>query len=253
MKTKSYLISGVANEHSLSWEVARQLLDGGSRCFLPCLPANQKRVARLAAPYSERALVLPTDVTSSEDCERLMVEVGTHADRLTGVLHSIAFCAVEELQAGTLATSRVGFLQAMDVSVYSLIALTRAVRRFLHEGSSVVTLSHYGAQKCVPGYNIMGVAKAALESLVRYLAYELGEAGIRVNSVSAGAVLTLSSSVFEDIEEKIAAGIRNSPLRRGTTQTDVAAAVLYLFGPQAQAITGQCIFVDNGLSSMGAM
>lgn len=258
-----YLVTGVANEQSIAWAVAEELWRGGDRCALAVLPRNLRRVEKLVAGAGRAAAVLPLDVR--DDASLAALAEGLRALReqgapgapigqgapLAGVLHSIAHARGEELMGTTLEVSREGFLEAMDVSVYSLLALLRAAEPLLGEGSSVVALSYHGAQKCLPGYNLMGVAKAALESACRYLAHDLGGRGIRVNALSAGPLLTLSSAAFDGIEEKIARSGERAPLGRPTAMADVASAICHLLSARAGGITAQCLYVDNGLSSMG--
>lgn len=248
----SYLVTGVANEWSIAWATAERLLAAGTQCFVACLPANRERVRRLMAPYGATETLLDLDVGSDASLAAMCGEIARRTDRLTGLLHSIAFADAEELGEGILGTTRAGFGLALDRSVYSLLALTRELEPLCGQDTSIVTLSYYGAQKCMPGYGVMGVAKAALESLVRYLAHEVGPKGVRVNAVSAGAVVTLSSSVFPDIHDKVANAASVAPLRRATTQKDVADLVSFLFSPAAGAISGQCVFADHGLSCLGA-
>lgn len=249
----TYLVTGVANEWSIAWATAERLLVEKQRCLVACLPANRGRVRRLLSRYGAEENLLDLDVGSDASLAEFSALLAAKADGLDGVLHSIAFADAEELREGILATTRDGFAMAMDRSVYSLLALSRGLSPLLRPGTSIVTLSYYGAQKCMPGYGIMGVAKAALESLVRYLASELGPRGVRVNAVSAGAMVTLSSSVFDDIESKVAQAAKVAPLRRATTQADVAGVVTYLFSSAAAAVSGQCLFADHGASSVGAV
>jgi enoyl-[acyl-carrier protein] reductase I len=247
-----YLITGVANEWSIAWAVAQRVLERGGVCHLACLPANERRVRKLMRAHDLEDHVYAIDVTHAAELESLAGALAARTDTLSGVLHAVAYADLEELQAGLLHSTREGFAKAMDVSVYSLVGLCRATRPLLREGSSVVALTYHGSQVCIPGYNVMGVAKAALESLARYLASELGPAGIRVNTVSPGPILTLAASVFDDIEAKIERAAQLSPLRQRTTQQHVAGLVDYLFSEAASAVTGQCLYVDHGLSSVAA-
>ncbi|HKY39957.1 MAG TPA: SDR family oxidoreductase [Polyangiaceae bacterium] len=247
----SYLVTGVANEWSIAWAIAEQLLAEGSECFVVCHPNHHGRVRRLMARYNAERNLFDLEVASDESLQTLAAVIASRTDTLLGLLHSIAFADGAELQSGILATSRHGFGVAMDRSVFSFLALVRDLAPRLGTQSSVVTLSYYGAQKCMPGYGVMGVAKAALESLVRYLAAELGPRGVRVNAVSAGPIATLSSSVFPDIHDQVERAAAAAPLRRATSQSDVADVVRFLFSPASAAISGQCVFADHGLSSLG--
>jgi enoyl-[acyl-carrier protein] reductase I len=248
-----YVVTGVANEWSLAWSVVRHLARGGGICHVACLPAHERRVSRLLRDEGfSSAQLYPLDVRVPESLASVSRGVASHTSHVSGVLHSIAYADGEELQAGVLGTTKDGFVTAMEVSVFSLLSLCQALEPLLARGSSVVTMTYHGAQKCMPGYGIMGVAKAALESLVRYLASELGPKGVRANAVSAGPVLTLAASVFPDIEAKIHRAAEIAPLRRPTTQDEVAAMVAYLFSSDSRAVTGQCLYVDGGLGIMGA-
>jgi enoyl-[acyl-carrier protein] reductase I len=247
-----YVITGVANEWSIAWAVAKRIAQSGGTCHFMSLPQNLRRVRRLMAELEGDHAAYPLDVTSDASIDEAFAALRGRTDRLSGMLHSIAYADLEDLAAGALGLSREGFLRAVDISVYSLIALARRAEALMAEGGSVVALTYYGAQKCFPGYDVMGVAKAALESLVRYLALGFGPRGIRVNAVSAGPILTLASSAFSDVEAKIERAAQLAPLGRATAATDVADTAAYLFSTQAAGITGQCLFVDNGLSIMGA-
>lgn len=246
-----YLVTGVANEASIAWGVADRLLSQGARCILASLPRNKHRAEKLVARAGYEATVVSCDVTDPESLEAVGAAVAAEGGSLAGVLHSIAYANMEDLERATVDVSREGFLEAMDISVYSLLALVRAVRPSLHEGAAVVALTYHGSQRCMPGYNLMGVAKAALESACRYLAHDLGPDGIRVNCASPGALLTLSSSAFLDIQENIERAAEASPIRAPTSMEDVSSTVCFLLSGAAAGITGQVIYIDNGLSIMG--
>lgn len=251
MGARLHVITGVANEQSIAWAVAAQLLTAGERCLLLALPRNVRRAEKLVEHAGFTARVLPLDVRDDASLAAVAAVLAERDEPLGGVLHAIAYAAGDELSGPTLEVSRAGFLEAMNVSVYSLLALVRTVRPAMRAGSSVVALSYHGAQKCMPGYNLMGIAKAALESACRYLAYDLGPEGIRVNAVSAGPLVTLSSSAFAGIEERVARAGARSALRRPTELRDVAAAICHLLSDHSDGITAQCLYVDNGLSAMG--
>lgn len=248
---RCYLITGVANEASIAWAVAERLLRDGNSCVLASLPSNLHRTEKLLKRGGYAATTVPLDVRDEASIETLGALLAERGEPLAGVLHSIAYANMEDLQGPTMDTSRSGFLESMDISVYSLIALVRAARPCLDAGSSIVALSYNGSQRCSPGYNMMGIAKAALESACRYLAYELGAKGIRVNCASPGPLLTLSSSAFPDIQEMIERAAAASPLRVPVRMEDVAAGICHLLSDQAAGITGQLVYIDNGLSIMG--
>lgn len=248
----AYLITGVANDASIAWAVTLALLEARSRCILCVLPRNVRRAEKLVARSGYSAEVLPLDVRDEAALSALGATLAARGESLDGVLHAIAYAPMEDLQGMVFESSRAGFLETIDVSVYSLLALVRLSRPLLKAGASVVALSYHGSQKCMPGYGLMGIAKAGLESACRYLAYELGGAGIRVNCVSPGPLLTLSSSAFSDIDAKIAQSGAINPLRHPTRMPDVADAIAYMLSPRSGGITGQCICVDNGQSILGS-
>jgi enoyl-[acyl-carrier protein] reductase I len=249
-----YLVTGAANEASIAWAVAAGLLGDNTRCILAAMPRNVRRVEKLVQRSGYSADVLPLDVKEDASLVELAASVRARIGdegMLAGILHAIAYANMDDLAAGVVDTTRAGFLEALDVSVYSFLALVRHMRPLLGRGASVVALTYHGSQKCIPGYNVMGIAKAALESACRYLAYDVGKDGIRVNCVSPGPLLTLSSSAFPEIEAKLERAGRASPLGVPTQMDDVSATIRYVLSPAAAGITGQCIYVDNGLSGMG--
>lgn len=247
----TYLITGVASEQSIAWAVAERLLRGGDKCILASLPGNVRRAQRLMRHFDAEQSVVPLDVSSDESLAELGQEVEKRTKSLDGVLHSIAHAPLDELREEVLMVSREGFRSTFETSTYSLMAILRAVLPRLGHHASVVALTYRGSQQVMDGYGIMGPAKAALECFVRYLATELGPRGIRINSVSPGPILTLSASVFPDIEARIEAAARRSPMRQRTTHAQVAEVVGFLLGAGAAGVTGQCVGVDQGLSVLG--
>lgn len=246
-----YLIAGVANEASIAWGVAQRILAAGHPCMITSLAKNLHRVHKLVTRAGFEAEVVALDVSDDASLRQLAETVESSGRRIAGVLHAIAYARIEDLQGSTLGVSRAGFIEAMNVSVYSLLALLRSVRPWLDAGSSIVALSYHGSQRCISGYDLMGIAKAALESACRYLANELGRDGIRVNCASPGPMLTLSSSAFEDIQEKIERAAELAPLRSVVRMEDVASVVWHLLSQQSAGVTGQVLYVDNGLSILG--
>lgn len=251
MKKGCYLITGIANEQSLAWSIAIELIERSEECYFAVLPSNLRRVKRMLKERNMEEFCVPLDVSIDDSINTLGRELGERTKYIKGILHSVAYAPIDDLEEGTVGMTRNGFCETMTVSVYSLAAITRVLRPLLGAGTSIVTMTYSGSQKCIPGYNVMGVAKAGLESLVRYMAYELGPESIRVNAISAGPILTLSSSVFEDIETKIEVMAKNAPLRRQSTSKDIAEAALFLFSDVSLGITGQILYVDCGLSTMG--
>ncbi|MBA3485399.1 MAG: enoyl-ACP reductase, partial [Pirellulales bacterium] len=197
---KKGLITGVFNDKSIAWAIAERIMNEGGVCGFSYMPdkaddARQKnlgRIQKLTEGNAKAKFLAPMDVTRDEQIAAVMSRAKEELGQLDFLLHSIAFAPPEDLKGDTVATSREGFKLAMEISAYSLIALTKAAREVLADGASVLTLTYYGGEKCVPGYNVMGVCKAALDSVVKYLAYDLGPRGIRVNALSAGPLQTIS-------------------------------------------------------------
>ncbi len=248
---KTALIFGVANDHSIAWGIARALHDEGAEVgFSSVESLIEKRVRPLAESIGS-TFVEPCDVQSDAEIERVFARWGKTHDQLDVLVHALAFAKREELTGRFIDTSRDGFALAMDVSAYSLIALSRAALPHLRRGSSILTLTYYGAEKVVPNYNVMGVAKAALEASVRYLAADLGPDGIRVNAISAGPVRTLAAAGISGFKKMYGEFADVAPLRANITPEDVGKSALYLASDLASAVTGEVIYVDGGFSVMG--
>jgi len=248
---KTALIFGVANDHSIAWGIARALhAEGAEVGFSSIESLIAKRVQPLADSIGS-TFVEPCDVQSDEDIARVFARWGETHDSLDILVHALAFARREDLEGTFVDTSREGFALAMDVSAYSLVALTRGARPYLRAGSSVLTLSYYGAEKVVSHYNVMGVAKAALEASVRYLAADLGPEGIRVNAISAGPVRTLAASGITGFKRIYGAFAENAPLRLNITPEDVGRSAVYLASDLASAVTGDILHVDGGFNIMG--
>jgi enoyl-[acyl-carrier protein] reductase I len=250
LQGKRGLIFGVANEHSLAWHIALAArAQGAELIFSVASERFLKRVAPMAAEVGAPEPVL-CDVANDAEIARAAEQIRGMTGRVDFLVHAIASAKREELQGRFLDTSREGFQFAHDVSVYSLIALTRALEPLLAPGASVLTLTYLGAVRAVPSYNVMGVAKAALESAVRYLANDLGPTGVRVNAISAGPVKTLSASIVKGFKDKVDLQQQAAPLRRNVTGTDVGNAGLFLLSDLASGVTGQVLYVDCGYSIM---
>jgi len=248
---KTALIFGVANDHSIAWGITRALHDEGAEVgFSSVESLIEKRVRPLAESIGS-TFVEPCDVQSDADIDRVFTSWGETHNRLDILVHALAFAKREELTGRFVDTSRDGFALAMDVSAYSLIALSRAALPYLQRGSSILTLTYYGAEKVVPNYNVMGVAKAALEASVRYLAADLGPDGIRVNAISAGPVRTLAAAGISGFKKMYGEFADVAPLRANITPEDVGKTALYLASDLASAVTGEVIYVDGGFSVMG--
>jgi enoyl-[acyl-carrier protein] reductase I len=248
---KTALIFGVANDHSIAWGIARALHDEGAEVgFSSVESLIEKRVRPLAASIGS-TFVEPCDVQSDEDIARVFARWGETHDSLDILVHALAYARKEDLEGTFVDTSRDGFSLAMDVSAYSLVALTRAATPYFRPGSSVMTLSYYGAEKVVSHYNVMGVAKAALEASVRYLAADMGPSGVRVNAISAGPVRTLAAAGIAGFKKMYGAFGDVAPLRTNITPEDVGRSAVYLASDLSSAVTGEVLYVDGGFNIMG--
>lgn len=250
---KHGLVVGVANKRSISWAIAQALAARGARLALTYQGERlQENVAELAATL-EGALVLPCDVSSDEQIAAVATAIDREFGALDFVVHGVAFAPQPELAKPFVQTSREGFRIALDVSVYSLIALTRAVLPLMERrgGGSILTLTYLGSQRVFPNYNVMGAAKAALEASVRYLAGELGAQNIRVNAVSAGPIKTLAASGISGFSNILQVYRDRAPLKRNVELAEVADAAVFLLGPESRAITGEIIMVDAGFHVSG--
>ncbi|MBN1394334.1 MAG: enoyl-ACP reductase [Pirellulales bacterium] len=246
------LVMGVANERSIAWAVSRKLLDEGAEIAFTHLPgpSSERRVAELVGPQNPK-IVLPCDVQKDADIARVFDEIRETYGRLDFLLHSVAFAPPTELNAPYVETTRAGWHLAMDISVYSLVAACRAAAPLMGDSGAVLTISYFGGEKVVPGYNVMGVCKAALEHSARHLAWDLGRRNIRVNCLSAGPLRTLSSAGISGFDELRRHAAEKSPLGRALEADEVADAALYLLGPNSSGVTGETLHVDCGYSIVG--
>lgn len=245
------LVTGVANRWSIATGIARAMHAHGARlCFIYQGERVEDEVRKLAAELGGGPC-WPCDVTSDDDLRRLAEDVKREVGGLDALVHSIAFVNKEDLAGKVYDTSRSGFSLALDISSYSLIALVSALRTGLADGASVMALTYYGSTSIVPNYNIAGIAKAALESIVRYLAYDLGERGIRVNAISAGPIKTASSRQVKGFSSMLDAVGAAAPLHRNVTADDVGNTAVYLASDLSKAITADIHFVDAGYHAMG--
>ncbi|MFQ5735585.1 MAG: enoyl-ACP reductase [Thermodesulfobacteriota bacterium] len=252
LEGKKGVIFGVANERSIAWAIARKLhAEGMQLAFTYAGEALESRVRPLADSLGS-GIVLPCDVTDDAQIDAVFEAVKTEWGAIDCLVHSLAFANKDELKGEFLATSREGFRLALDVSAYSLVSLARAAAPLMEaNGGSIITMSYYGSEKVIQNYNVMGVAKAALEASVRYLSADLGKRGIRINTISAGPVKTLAAmgiSGFKQILDTVAA---KSPLGHNITQQDVANTALYLVSDLSSGVTGEIIHVDAGFSIIG--
>jgi enoyl-[acyl-carrier protein] reductase I len=248
---KTALIFGVANDHSIAWGIAKQLHAHGARlAFSYAGEALERRVRPLAESVGS-SFVEPCDVGKDADIAAVFAKAATALGRIDILVHAVAYAGREELSRPYYETSRAGFQTALDISVYSFTALARAARPLMPDGGSMLTLTYYGSQKVMPNYNVMGVAKAALEASVRYLASELGPQGIRVNAISAGPVRTLSAAGVSGFKDLYRAFTEIAPLRRPITIEDVGGTAVWLASDLSRTVTGEVVYVDSGYNILG--
>ncbi len=249
---KRILVFGVANERSIAWGISQAFhAEGAKLGFTFVGEALEKRVRPLAASVGSD-LVLPCDVASDEQIASVFDAVKAQWGRLDGVVHAVAFANREDLEGRFVDTGRAGFHMALDISAYSLVALARAAEPLLAQSKgSIVTLTYYGSEKVVQNYNVMGVAKAALEASVRYLAADLGPSGVRVNAISAGPIKTLAASGIKGFRGILGFAAEKAPLRRNVTLEDVAGAAVYLCSDLGAGVTGETLHVDAGYNILG--
>jgi len=251
MSGKRGLIMGVANDRSIAWGIASKLAEqGADLAFTFQGEALQKRVKPLAESVGSN-LVMPCDVTDENSLDETFAKLEKNWRKIDFVLHAVAYSDKEELKGEYVETSRENFARTMDISVYSFTAIARRSAAFMNEGGSMLTLTYYGAERVMPHYNVMGVAKAALEASVRYLAVDLGGRNIRVNGLSAGPMKTLASSGIGDFRYILKWNQYNSPLKRNVTLGDVGGAGLYLLSDLSSGVTGETHHVDCGYHVVG--
>ena len=249
----SGLIIGVANKRSIAWAIAKSMAEAGARLAVTYQGERlEENVRDLTAELSD-ALVLPLDVTSDEQLAAVAARCDEAFGGLDFVVHGAAYAPREELSRPFVETSREGFRTALDISAYSLISVTRVTKPLLEKrgGGSILTLTHLGSDRVFPNYNVMGVAKAALESTVRYLASELGPQNIRVNAISAGPIRTLAASGIGGFSTMLQAHRDRAPLRRNTETSEVGDAARFLLTAAGRGVTGEVLMVDGGYSVMG--
>ncbi|HSI83263.1 MAG: enoyl-ACP reductase [Candidatus Methylacidiphilales bacterium] len=246
------VVFGVANKRSIAWAIAQAWHQAGAKLIFSYQGERLKdNVAELASTFGPDTPAYPCDVSSDEQVAEFFANVARHTDRLDLLLHSVAYAPKEALTGRFVDTTRAAFTIAHDISAYSLVGLTRAALPFMTNGGSVVAMSYYGAAKVVPHYNVMGVAKAALEASVRYLAADLGEAKIRVNAISAGPMNTLAARGIAGFTDMLKHYEAHAPLKRNVTMEELGTTGTFLACDGAAAITGQVLYVDSGYSIMG--
>jgi enoyl-[acyl-carrier protein] reductase I len=252
LANKIGIVFGVANKRSIAWAIAQAWHQAGAKLAFTYQGERLKaNVEELGATFGPDTLILPCDVTRDEDIARVFAEVGSKFGKLHLLLHSVAYAPREALEGEFVNTTREAFRVAHDVSAYSLVALARSAAPLMTEGGSIVAMTYYGAEKVVPHYNVMGVAKAALEASTRYLAYDLGPKKIRVNCISAGPMNTLAARGISGFMEMLKHYEAHSPLKRNVTGDELGATGTFLASDGAAAITGQVLYVDCGYQIMG--
>jgi enoyl-[acyl-carrier protein] reductase I len=249
---KTGIVFGVANKRSIAWAIAQAWTrEGAKLAFTFQGERIKENVTELAGTFGADTLILPCDVTKDDEIANVLKTVGEKFGKLNLLLHSVAYAPKEALEGEFVNTTREAFRVAHDVSAYSLVALARAAAPLMTDGGSIVAMSYYGAEKVVPHYNVMGVAKAALEASTRYLAYDLGPKKIRVNCISAGPVNTLAARGISGFQEMLKHYEAHAPLKRNVLPEELGATGAFLASDGAAAITGQVIYVDSGYQIMG--
>jgi len=256
---KKGLILGVANDRSIAWAIAKEIMEQGGECgftHLPDKPDDAKkksrgRVSKCTDGYAAAKFLVPLDVCSDENIAEVMKTTADTFGKIDFLLHSIAYASLEDLRKDTVETSREGFKLAMEISAYSLLAVANAAKDIMSERSSILTMTYFGGERCVPGYNVMGVCKAALDASMRYAAHDLGPRGIRVNALSAGPLKTLASSAvgakgMEALYEYM------SPIGRNITHEEVGRTGAFLLSDMSDGITGEIMHIDGGYNMMGS-
>ena len=248
---KTALIFGVANDHSIAWGIARAMHEAGAEVGFSSVESLIERRVRPLASSIGATFVEPCDVSIDTDIKRVFTRWGERHESLDILVHALAYAKREDLEGAFVDTSREGFALALDVSAYSQVALAREAKPYLGRGASVMTLSYYGAEKVVANYNVMGVAKAALEASVRYLAADLGPDGVRVNAISAGPVRTLAAAGIAGFKRMYSDFADVAPLRANITPEDVGRTAVYLASDLSSAVTGETLYVDGGFNILG--
>ncbi|MER1956284.1 MAG: SDR family oxidoreductase [Solibacillus sp.] len=253
LKGKNIVVMGVANERSIAWGIAKRLFDVGANVIFTYRKERSKgKIEKQIANYTEhKTAIVECDVNSDDSIAQAFETIGNEFNVIHGIVHSVAFAHAEDLRNRFVETSREGYAFAQDTSAYSLIAVAKAAKPYMTEGGSIVTMSYLGAERVLDGYNVMGVAKAALEASMRYLAADIGADNIRVNAISAGAIRTLAAKgvpSFNQILHKIE---ETAPLKRNTNQEEVADMTIVMLSHLSRGVTGETIYIDSGYNIMG--
>jgi enoyl-[acyl-carrier protein] reductase I len=251
LQGKTAAVFGVANKRSIAWAIAQQMQQAGAQLAITYQNERLKQEAADLIAELPNAQAFQCDVSRDEEIAQLFEQLKERYGKLDALVHSIAYAPAEDLKGEFADTSREGFRIALDTSAYSLVALVRAARPLMTEGGSILTMTYYGSERVIPRYNVMGVAKAALEASVRYLAYDLGKNNIRVNAISAGPIKTLASRGISGFGEMLKEQAERAPLKRNVDVKEVAATAVFLASDAGSGITGETIYVDCGYNIMG--
>ena len=253
LENKKVVIMGVRNKWSIAFGAVKSASEQGAKVICTTSEANFEKVKQLLEEIPDSKLYICNDVSKDEDLEKCLEQIKKENGKIDGILHAIAHANTDDLRNDFINTSREGYAHAQDVSSYSLVAIVRMAKEkdMLNEGASIIAYTYFGSEKVVEGYNIMGVAKAALEASVRYLSVDLGKIGCRINAISAGPIKTLSAKGIKDFGTILDVVEKRAPLHRNVTTKEVGDVTAFLFSDLSSAITGEIIHVDNGFSSVG--
>ena len=253
LEGKKVVLMGVRNKWSIAWGAVQSASEQGAEVICTCSADSTDKVKELLKEIPNSSLYVCNDVSKDEDISNCLDEIKKDHGKIDGILHAIAHANTEDLRNDFILTSRDGYAHAQDVSSYSLIAIVRMAKEkdMLNEGASVVAYTYYGSEKAIEGYNVMGVAKAALEASIRYLSVDLGKMGCRVNGISAGPIKTLSAKGIKDFGSILTVVEERAPLHRNVTTKQVGDATAFLFSDLSSAITGEIIHVDSGYNIVG--
>ncbi|MFK8138469.1 MAG: enoyl-ACP reductase [Bdellovibrionales bacterium] len=250
LKAKKILIFGVANDKSLAWHIAKDLKSWGAELAFNYLNEKMEKRVRPLAESVDAEIILPCDVSKPEEIQSFFKTIEEKWGKIDGVVHAVAYADREDLMGRFIDTSKEGFLKAMEISAYSLVEVVKHAEPMMKDGGSIVTLSYQGAVRVVPNYNVMGVAKAALEATVRYMASDLGPQKITVNSISAGPIKTLSAAGIRDFRSMLSEAEEKVPMRENISGESVGSLASFLLSSEAKHVTGTTMYVDSGANIM---
>ena len=251
LKDKNILVMGIRNKKSIAWGIAKCAYEQGARLILTYEKEKEREAIEELVNDFDNHIIIKCNVSDDKQIETLFSEIKKEVNEIHGIAHCIAHANQDDLKKGFLDTSREGYFHSMDVTSYSLILVAKYAKDLMMNGGSIVTISYYGASKVMPGYNLMGAAKAALEANVRYLASEIGPIGIRVNSISSGPIKTISTREITDFYVMLETIEKKAPLRRSVTPAEIGDSTVFLLSDLSRGITGTNLYVDNGYHIMG--